>query len=50
MSKTKRLTFNIPEDTHHKLKILAAITKHTMTDILIDCIERRYEEQEKAKK
>ncbi len=47
---TKRLTFNIPQETHRNLKILAAVTDQTMTEILIDCVERKYAAYEKKQK
>ncbi len=48
--KIKKLTFNIPEEIHRNLKILAAVTGQTMTEILIDCVERKYAEYEKKQK
>ncbi|MFX0199361.1 MAG: hypothetical protein ACFFCW_24825 [Candidatus Hodarchaeota archaeon] len=45
--RTKSLTLRIPNQTHQKLKILAAIRETTMTEILIECVEQLYEKQKK---
>ncbi len=37
----KQLTLRLPEDYHRKLKILAACSGTSMTDILIGCIDDR---------
>jgi len=42
--KTKQLTLRLPEESHRKLKILAACTGKSMTEILICCIDQRLKE------
>jgi len=44
----KKLTLAIPEESHKKLKVLAAQTEQTMVAILLDCIEERYDEMTKG--
>ena len=39
----KSLTLKIPADVHKKLKLLSVQEDRSMTDILIECIEHRYE-------
>ena len=38
--KLKRTTIYLPEDLHKKLKIMAASTETSMTDIIIDTLEK----------
>ena len=38
--KLKRTTIYLPEDLHKRLKILAANTETSMTDIIIDTLEK----------
>lgn len=41
-SKTiKQLTLRLPAESHRKLKILAACTGKSMTEILVGCIDER---------
>lgn len=42
--KTKQLTLRLPEDSHRKLKILAACTGKSMTEILVCSIDQRLKE------
>lgn len=42
--KTKQLTLRLPEESHRKLKILAACTGKSMTEILVCCIDQRLKE------
>jgi len=44
----KKLTLAIPEESHKKLKVLAAQTGQTMVGILLECIEERSREMEAA--
>ncbi len=37
----KQLTLRLPEEYHRKLKILAACSGKSMTEILITCIDER---------
>jgi predicted HicB family RNase H-like nuclease len=39
--KIKQLTLRLPEDSHRKLKILAACSGKSMTEIIIGCIDER---------
>ncbi len=39
--KTKQLTLRLPEKPHRKLKILAACTGKSMTEIMTCCIAER---------
>lgn len=39
--KIKQLTLRMPEEYHRKLKILAACSGKSMTDILLECIDER---------
>ena len=41
--KVKRLTLRIPEGVHRKLKVIAAAEGKTMVEVLVECIEDRYE-------
>lgn len=41
--KVKQLTLRLPEEYHRKLKILAACTGKSMTEILVGCIDERLE-------
>ncbi len=50
VEKMKKLTFNISEESHKKLKILAAVTGQTMTQIILESIEKRFAEYEKSQK
>lgn len=38
--KLKRTTIYLPEDLHKRLKIMAANTETSMTDIIIDTLEK----------
>jgi predicted HicB family RNase H-like nuclease len=37
----KQLTLRLPEEYHRKLKVLAACSGKSMTDLLIECIDHR---------
>ncbi len=50
MEKPKRVTVNVPPDIHSQLRIVAAEQGTTMTDILLECIERVIEEHLDKKK
>lgn len=39
--KIKQLTLRLPEEYHRKLKILAACSGKSMTEILVACIDER---------
>ncbi len=39
--KIKQLTLRLPEEYHRKLKILAACSGRSMTEILVSCIDER---------
>jgi hypothetical protein len=39
----KQLTLRLPADYHRKLKILAACTGKSMTELLISCIDEKLE-------
>ena len=39
--KLKQLTLRLPEETHRRLKILAACSGKSMTEILTCCIDER---------
>ena len=39
--KTKQLTLRLSEESHRKLKILAACTGRSMTEIMTCCIDER---------
>lgn len=41
--KVKQLTLRLPEEYHRKLKILAACSGKSMTEILVGCIDERLE-------
>lgn len=41
--KIKQLTLRLPEEYHRKLKILAACSGKSMTEILVRCIDERLE-------
>ena len=41
--KIKQLTLRLPEEYHRKLKILAACSGKSMTEILVGCIDERLE-------
>jgi len=41
--KIKQLTLRLPEEYHRKLKILAACSGKSMTEILVHCIDERLE-------
>ena len=41
--KTKALTLRLPASVHRKLKLLSVYEDQTMTDIVIQCIEERFE-------
>ena len=40
-TKIKQLTLRLPEDYHRKLKILAACSGKSMTEIIVACIDER---------
>jgi len=44
----KRLTLQVPLEIQKKLKVLSSETNQSMTKILIDCIDEKYAEFEKA--
>lgn len=37
----KQLTLRLPADYHRKLKVLAACSDKSMTELLIECIDQR---------
>lgn len=37
----KQLTLRLPEEYHRKLKVLAACSGKSMTELLIECIDQR---------
>ena len=39
----KRLTLRIPEPVHRKLKVLAAAEGKTMVEIVIECVQHRFD-------
>ncbi len=39
--KTKQLTLRLSEESHRKLKILAACSGKSMTEIIVCCIDER---------
>ena len=41
--KVKRLTLRIEETVHRKLKVIAAAEGKTMVEVLVECIEDRFE-------
>lgn len=43
-SEIKQLTLRLPADYHRKLKVLAACSGKSMTDLLIECIDKRLKE------
>jgi predicted HicB family RNase H-like nuclease len=43
-SDIKQLTLRLPADYHRKLKVLAACSGKSMTDLLIECIDKRLKE------
>lgn len=45
---TKALTMRLPTEVHKKLRLLAVYEERTMTDILIECIDERFERHEKG--
>ncbi len=49
-AKTKRLTIEVSVDTHKRLKMMAVDMGVTMTDIILDCIEKKYTSYKKGKK
>lgn len=42
--KVKQLTLRLPEDYHRRLKVLAACSGKSMTELLIECIDKRLKE------
>ena len=44
----RRLTLLIPSEVHEKLRILSSVTGQSMTKIIVDCIDEKYVEYEKA--
>lgn len=40
----KQLTLRLPADYHRKLKVLAACSGKSMTELLIECIDKRLKE------
>ncbi len=50
MEKAKTFTVRIPEEVHRKVKVMAADTGQTMTQIILDCVERKFTEYMKSQK
>ena len=49
MANIKRFTINLPVEKHRQLKMAAMDQYTTMTDILMDCIDRVIQENEDRK-